>query len=69
VGDSTNPINPKIKPLANNGGPTKTHAILASSLANGGADPAINTTFGVTTDQRGVSRSASNPDIGAFELK
>lgn len=33
VGDSLNPIDPKLGPLANNGGPTKTHALLAGSPA------------------------------------
>ncbi|NND96300.1 MAG: DUF4347 domain-containing protein, partial [Pirellulaceae bacterium] len=49
--------------LKNNGGPTQTHAITASS-------PAYNagTTIGVpNTDQRGETRDAS-PDIGAYEF-
>ncbi|NER98781.1 MAG: hypothetical protein F6J86_33990 [Symploca sp. SIO1B1] len=50
-------------PLQNNGGPTFTHALLPGSPAIDTANP-----FGdVAVDQRGVSRSLSNPDIGAFE--
>lgn len=55
---------PKLQPLADNGGPTKTMAIDASSPAfdGGGAScPA--------TDQRGTARpQGSACDIGAFEL-
>ena len=63
----------KLGPLAANGGPTKTHALLAGSpaLENGNA-------FSLTTDQRGFPRpinfDATPPvspyddtDIGAFE--
>lgn len=48
--------------LADNGGPTLTHALEAGSpaidAADAGASPA--------TDQRGVVRDA-NPDVGSFE--
>lgn len=55
---------PKLGPLANNGGLTQTHAILSGSAANqqGAGCPA--------TDQRGVKRSKPDGtfcDIGAFE--
>lgn len=54
--------NPKLGALANNGGPTKTEALLAGSPAiNHGSSPAP------TVDQRGVARD-SRPDIGAFEV-
>jgi hypothetical protein len=62
-------------PLANNGGPTPTHALLPES-------PAIDTgnAFGSATDQRGLPRPSDFPgiadaeggdgsDIGAFELQ
>lgn len=51
---------PKLGPLADNGGPTQTHALLAGSPAidAGGPDCA-------PTDQRGLPR---NCDIGAYEL-
>jgi hypothetical protein len=49
--------------LADNGGPTKTHALLAGSPAIDKGDP-----FGATTDQRGVARpQGAASDIGAFE--
>ena len=61
-------IDPLLGPLANNGGPTQTRALLAHSPAlNRGANPA-----GLTTDQRGGSfvRVAGNrPDMGAFEYQ
>lgn len=55
-------IDAKLAALADNGGPTLTHALEATS-------PAINAAAaitGLTTDQRGVARDAS-PDIGAYE--
>ena len=55
---------PKLGPLANNGGPTPTMALLAGS-------PAIdagNTSVATATDQRGFPRPAGlAADIGAFE--
>lgn len=66
---------PGLEPLADNGGPTPTHALAADS-------PAVDrgASFGLTVDQRGLSRpsdfaSVSNTeggdgsDIGAFELQ
>jgi CSLREA domain-containing protein len=64
-GTTDNPLNPQLGSLANNGGPTLTHALLAGS-------PAIDkgNSFGATTDQRGVARpQGAAPDIGAFELE
>jgi CSLREA domain-containing protein/MYXO-CTERM domain-containing protein len=57
-----NNLDPKIGALANNGGATFTHALLAGSPALGAG--IADTT--VTTDQRGVTRDAT-PDIGAYE--
>jgi CSLREA domain-containing protein len=60
-GDKTK-INPRLGPLANNGGSTLTRALLAGSpaiKAGGGGG-------GVPTDQRGVPRRG--PDIGAYEF-
>jgi CSLREA domain-containing protein len=59
-GDKTN-VDPRLGPLADNGGATLTHPLLAGS-------PAINAGgAGVApTDQRGVPRRA--PDIGAYEF-
>ena len=62
--NSLSDADPKLGALANNGGPTLTHALLAGS-------PAINkgNSFGVTTDQRSVARpQGAAPDIGAFEV-
>ncbi len=66
--DPTDLINtdPLLGPLADNGGPTLTQALLPGSPAidAGVAVP------GVTTDQRGVPRPQGiAPDIGAFESR
>jgi hypothetical protein len=57
---------PKLLPLADNGGPTFTHALSPGSLAiDAGSNSA-----GLTTDQRGspfVRSAGARPDIGAFE--
>lgn len=74
VGTAASPIDPKLAPLANNGGATQTHALQVES-------PAIDkgNSFGLTNDQRGLTRPVDNPsimnanngdggDIGAFEV-
>jgi CSLREA domain-containing protein len=62
-GTTDNPLDPKLGPLADNGGPTKTHALLAGSPAIDKGD-----SFGATTDQRGVARpQGAASDIGSFE--
>jgi predicted outer membrane repeat protein len=70
VGTAVNPIDPRLGPLANNGGPTKTHALLAGSPAIDRGD----NTGAPATDQRGVGRPRDGDrngsriiDIGAFE--
>lgn len=70
VGTSSNPIDPRLAPLAFNGGRTRTHALLPGSRAIDRG----NNTDAPTTDQRGVSRprdgdgdGSSLIDIGAFE--
>jgi hypothetical protein len=63
IGTAAAPLDPKLAPLANNGGPTRTMAPLAGSLARDHAsvlNPAI------TSDQRGFS-IVGTPDIGAYE--
>ncbi len=55
--------NPLLGPLADNGGPTKTHALLTGS----GAINTGNTATSPTTDQRGAAR-VGTADIGAFEF-
>jgi CSLREA domain-containing protein len=64
VGTSSSPIDPRIGPLANNGGPTRTHALLAGSPAIDAASSADCP----ATDQRGVSRpQGAGCDIGSYE--
>ena len=62
VGSGGSPIDPLLGGLADNGGPTLTHALLAGSLAI----DAGTATGAPTVDQRGITRS-STPDIGAYE--
>ena len=59
-------LDPKLGPLANNGGPTKTHALLNHSPAINAGDDSL----APPTDQRGVKRpQGPHVDIGAFEKK
>ena len=55
----------KLEPLADNGGPTHTHALGEGSIA---IDAAISE-YAPETDQRGMTRSSYDEghDIGAFE--
>ncbi len=73
VGSTASPSNPMLLPLANNGGPTLTHAPQLDS-------PVIDRGFSFASnrDQRGSSRPENNPnisdasdgaDIGSFELR
>jgi uncharacterized repeat protein (TIGR01451 family) len=58
-------VDPKLAPLADNGGPTRTEALLAGSPAINAGDPALCP----ATDQRGVTRPQEGAcDAGAFEL-
>lgn len=67
LGASLLPIDPLLGPLADNAGPTRTHALLAGSPALGAGNNA-NISGGVTMDQRGLARiSGGTVDIGAFE--
>jgi Domain of unknown function (DUF4347)/Bacterial Ig domain len=62
-GTTAAPLDPKLDVLANNGGKTKTHAILIGSpTINAGTD-----TGAPTGDQRGAGRNGTT-DIGAFEF-
>lgn len=67
AGEVISNADPLLGPLADNGGPTQTHALLAGSPAiNAGDNVAIPS--GVTTDQRGDARIVNTTvDIGAFE--
>ena len=65
IGAGEAEIDPLLGPLADNGGPTPTHALLAGSPA---VDAGNNATCELV-DQRGVSRvSGAACDIGAFEV-
>jgi CSLREA domain-containing protein len=66
VGSPSAPIDPKLGPLANNGGPTQTHALLLGSPAI----DAASTPDCPTIDQRGVLRpQGAACDIGSYERK
>lgn len=57
---------PMLGPLANNGGPTMTHALLAGSPAINSADPYLC----LSTDQRGEPRpQGASCDLGAYEYE
>ncbi len=66
AGPNTLVGNPELGPLADNGGPTPTHALQPDS-------PALdkgNSSVGPTTDQRGVARpQGAASDIGSFEVE
>jgi hypothetical protein len=62
VGSASAPIDPLLGPLQDNGGPTKTHALLAGSPALNVGNPSQ---LGVA-DQRGVVRSGG-VNIGAYQ--
>lgn len=70
VGTSTNPLNPRLAPLGDYGGPTQTMALLPGSAALAAGSSFTNPATGIviSTDERGVSRSpGSAPDIGAYQ--
>jgi Right handed beta helix region len=68
IGTAATPINPLLGPLQLNGGPTRTHALLAGS-------PALDKGFdsvGLASDQRGIPflrLSGVAVDIGALEVQ
>jgi predicted outer membrane repeat protein len=71
IGTDENPVDPELGPLADNGGPTLTHALLPGSPAidNGGIFLQL---FGRTYDQRGapfMRSSIDRFDIGAYEAQ
>lgn len=67
VGTAASPLDPVLGPLAANGGPTRTHALLVGSPAIDAAGPGP---CASAKDQRGVSRpKGGGCDIGAFEAK
>ena len=59
---------PKLDPLANNGGPTQTMKLQTGSPAIGAGNPTVCAAPPVNgVDQRGTSRPATACDIGAYE--
>ena len=71
-GGSVGTINPQLGPLADNGGPTLTHALLLNSPAINAGDPAATPGVGGVPvhDQRGepfIRVFGGRIDIGAFE--
>jgi hypothetical protein len=67
VGTLAAPINPKVGPLAENGGATPTVALLAGSPAISAGDPVACKAAPISgRDQRGVTRSAAC-DVGAYD--
>lgn len=69
TGTAAAPLNPQLLTLADNGGPTKTLALSATSVAiNAGDDAVLSAPYNLTTDQRGFPRKIStHVDIGAYE--
>lgn len=79
VGTTAAPLNAMLGPLADNSGPTLTHALLAGSPALDAGSNALavdENSNALVTDQRGSARIADSPDadataivdIGAFEF-
>jgi hypothetical protein len=66
VASDTVGVNPQLDPLADNGGPTQTQALLPGSPAIDAANPASCPAI----DQRGVARpQGAGCDVGAFEAE
>jgi len=66
TGTADAPLDPRLGPLQDNGGPTATHALLVDSPALHRGDPSV----GGSPDQRGSLRQPfANHDIGAFEAR
>jgi len=73
LGTPTSPLDPRLEPLAFNGGDTRTHALMRDSLA---IDQGKNS-LRASIDQRGLVRAIETPstpnasdgtDVGAFEF-
>jgi hypothetical protein len=76
-GNQVGVADPKLGPLADNGGPNLTHQLLAGSPAIDAGSNASATAVSLVTDQRGLARFIDGPDagttatvdIGAYELQ
>lgn len=64
IGTTESPIDPMAEALADNGGPTLTHALLDGSPAYDAGDPADD-----FADQRGEVVFGDSRDIGSFEAQ
>jgi hypothetical protein len=71
AGTTAHPLDPMLGPLASNGGPSPTMALLHGSPAlDAGDDALLGAPYNLTTDQRGFPRQAGgHVDIGAFEFQ
>jgi hypothetical protein len=73
TGTTGSPLDPKLDPagLQDNGGPTKTIALLSNSPAiDKGDDSVLGSPLSLTTDQRGYPRKiGAHVDVGAFEYE
>ena len=69
TGTVAHPLDPKLGPLQNNGGPAPTMALLTFSQAiEGGDDSVLGAPLNLTSDERGFPRPiGSHVDIGALE--
>jgi hypothetical protein len=71
IGTAASPLDPHVGPLANNGGPTMTHALLSNSTALDAGDDCVTQAAHCSdanisqllTDQRGFTRIADGPDV------
>jgi hypothetical protein len=73
VGTAANPLDPRLGPLQDNGGPTRTMALLPGSPARGAGSVALAVDASgnpLSTDQRGFARVVDGAvDVGAFEVQ
>jgi hypothetical protein len=73
VGTDASPLDPKLGPLQNNGGPTQTLALLVGSPAiDAGDDSVLGAPLTLTTDQRGPGfprKTGTHVDIGAVAFR
>ena len=71
AGTTTEPLDPQLGPLANNGGPTLTMALLHGSPALAAGDDALlGPPYNLATDERGFPRkTGAHMDIGAFQFQ
>ncbi len=74
-GTLLSPLDPKLEPLADNGGPTQTYALMTDSPAIDAGVNAMAEAAGLTRDQRkgprlqdGELNGTATVDIGAYEL-